>query len=279
MVDFILVAERPDIFKYLNFRHFLNDLVEHLREKGAYSNEKFRRKSGFGSPAQVRMVMQGKRNLSPKAALQMAAAFELTKQEAKYFGALVEFAQAEVGESQEEAYKNVMRLKGLSSSRHLEPSEYEYFSQWINVAVAEALSSRWGKASEKELAELFDVKISEIRSAIETVENLGIVRWDKDSKSYVRNPGPVFTDPQTKSLRLRAFHREMTKQALKKIDELDESKRHLLGLTVSLSRQDYEKFCKRLFEVLRELNIDFGSSAGAEGVYHLNFQLFPLSKV
>src|SRR3989338_9919808 len=87
--------KKPNIFEYDNYRSFLKDLYALLKqEKSAFSFRFFSRQAGFRSPNFLKLVMEGKRNLSPESIEKFAKGLKLNKNEADFFRRLVLLNQA-----------------------------------------------------------------------------------------------------------------------------------------------------------------------------------------
>src|SRR3954469_6473209 len=90
---------KPKVFEYSNYRSFLRDLYEF--EKAAHRKFSFRyfsKQAGFSSPNFLKLVIEGKRNLSIESIARFAKALKLNKEEATFFRALVLFNQASTTE-------------------------------------------------------------------------------------------------------------------------------------------------------------------------------------
>jgi len=83
------------IFEYDDYRAYLRDLYEHLKKTGThFSYRSFSSKAGFRSPNILKLVIDGKRNLSPQSVQKFARALNLKKDEAEFFRILVNLNQA-----------------------------------------------------------------------------------------------------------------------------------------------------------------------------------------
>ena len=81
---------RPLIYAYLDYRNFLKDLFAFKKQESAsFSFRNFSRLAGLKSSNFLKLVMDGKRNLSPQSIHQVAKAFKLSKGEADFFETLV----------------------------------------------------------------------------------------------------------------------------------------------------------------------------------------------
>src|ERR1700742_3239126 len=86
-----------DVFRYLDYRSYLADLYAAKKKRG-FSYRAFSRAAGLGAPNYLKLVIEGKRNLTPPMAARFAAACGLAGDAADYFQQLVAFNQASSSE-------------------------------------------------------------------------------------------------------------------------------------------------------------------------------------
>src|SRR3989344_8603024 len=88
-----------DIFTYRNFRDLLSDYYHtQKKQKASYSYKAFAEKAGLNSPNYLKLVMDGKRNLSHKNIKKFAKGLGLDRYSSEYFENLVYLNQAEEDE-------------------------------------------------------------------------------------------------------------------------------------------------------------------------------------
>ena len=92
-----------DVFRYLDYRAFLADFYKAKKRRG-FSYRAFSRAAGLGAPNYLKLVIAGKRNLTPRdgrSASRRPAG--CTGEAAEYFAQLVEFNQARKARQQRNA--------------------------------------------------------------------------------------------------------------------------------------------------------------------------------
>ena len=91
------------MFEYVCARTYLAAHFERVKEQNpAFSYRAFSRLAKLKSPNYLKLVVDGKRNLSPAMASRFAKACGLQGDQASYFGSLVRFTQAETARDREE---------------------------------------------------------------------------------------------------------------------------------------------------------------------------------
>src|SRR3954468_3956622 len=89
-------ATPVNVFGFLDYRAALRALYAHKKSaEYGFSHPAFSRRAGLKSTNFLKLVMDGKRNLSASAAGRFAAALGLSGAEADYFCELVNYNQSE----------------------------------------------------------------------------------------------------------------------------------------------------------------------------------------
>src|SRR5262245_13939422 len=133
-----VINEPKSIFEYGNFRDYLKDryLFEKTKDK-KFSFRYFARLSGFKSHSFLKLVMDGKANLSPKSVIKVAAALKLNKEETIFFGDLVLFNQASTSEEKHFFAKKILRSRSYRKIHPIHVAQYNYYAQWYFIPVRE----------------------------------------------------------------------------------------------------------------------------------------------
>jgi len=264
----------PDIYHYLNYRAYLRDRVEYWREKGEFSNRQFAKKVGFKSTAHLRLILRGKRNLSEDSTERLATALELKGSDKKFFKALVAFEQAKTSEEQEQTYQDILKFKKFMEVRTTSQEEYEYFSNWYTAAIFEGLGSHWRNKTLPEMARSLSISEAKVKKSLDLMETLGLV--SKKRGRWERKHSTLEALPEAKNVLIRSFYRQMLQKGLESMDEVAPDQRHLLGLTISLKRDSYDQFNKKMAEFIRDFNVAHSDERDPDAVYQIIYQIFPL---
>src|SRR5512142_2484683 len=106
------------VYEYLDYRAYLRDYYVHAKAARHLTYRGFSMRAGLSSPNYLKLVMDGKRNLTPQMARRFAKAIGLDRDAADYFSELVTFTQATVSSEREASYG---RLTGFRSYRLAKP--------------------------------------------------------------------------------------------------------------------------------------------------------------
>jgi uncharacterized protein (TIGR02147 family) len=272
--------ETPSVHAYLDYRSYLKDLFAYKKEQDpAYSYRCFSMRAGFASPNFLKLVMDGKRNLTNESIAKIAKGFGLKKQDREYFESLVYMNQASSHEERNHYYCKMMSLKANTPVRRLEKACYEYFSTWFYPAVREIVTFGGRDLSAREVAALLNppISVKEAEKALKVLLDLGLIRKDADGR-WEQCDRALSTGAQTHMLNVANFHREMIRLAGESIERYAAPERDISSLTLSIPHERKAQIIKRIVAFRREL-LDFACEDDrTDQVVQVNFQLFPLTR-
>lgn len=268
-----------DVFSYLSYRSFLRDAYTDLktRQRG-FSYRWFSKRAGLSSPNFLKLVMDGKRNLSPRGAEAFATALGLVGREASFFRELVDFEQAETAADKNRAWDRLSSYQGHRQVHGLERHQFEYLSKWWHPAIREMVAIPGFREDPEWIARQLRPAISaaQARSALDLLIALGfVVRNDDGSLRQVEQL--ISTGPEVRSLAAGNFHRQMLTRAAESIELIERTERDISSITVALSRKSFQVIKERINQLRSEL-MDLAAREGnPDRVIQVNFQAFPLA--
>jgi uncharacterized protein (TIGR02147 family) len=271
---------QPNIFEYDNYRRFLNDTYVYLKSvKRAFSFRYFSKAAGLRSPNFLKLVIEGKRNLSDDSIGRFAQALKLSKGETEFFETLVRFNQTSNSDVRAQFAERILKSKSYRKIHPLGFSLFNYYSRWYFVAIREMVA--WHTFVEdpgwiaSKLAPA--VSLSEVAQALTELEALGLLSRDGKGRLYQSDP-ILNTDNEVASVSIATFHKEMIRLASESIDRVEREEREISSVTIPISRTSAVKIKKLVQEFRKELLAISDSDANCDQVYQLNFQFFPLAK-
>ena len=271
---------KPNLFTYGDYRLYLRDAYAFQKqEKRQFSFRFFSRIAGFKSPNFLKLVMDGKRNLSAEAIPKFAGALKLNRAETSFFRNLVFLNQAASTEEKCLYAEKIVRSKSFRDVHPMGSSELEYFSQWYYVAIRELILLHGFRSEPEWIAKKLCPAITpaEAAKALTELIRLSLIQKDKD-RGYVQVHNLISTSSEVLSTFLAHFHREMIKKGAESIDRFPRFRRHINSATVALSA-DGAKRVKKLVEQFRDEILEISAQeTRPTDVYELNLQFFPLTK-
>jgi uncharacterized protein (TIGR02147 family) len=267
-----------DVFRYLDYRRFLADVYIAQKERGL-SYRAFSRRAALGAPNYLKLVIDGKRNLTTSMALRFAHAAGLSGEGADYFVELVAFCQASKSADKQKHHQRLLAFRRYREAHKLENAHAEYHSAWYLPAIRELVSSRDFRDDPKWIAHKLwpAIKPSEAKQALMILLKLGLLERDDQGQLHQTN-AIVTTGPETRGVHIASYHAEMTKRAIASIDLVPSAQRDLSALTLCVSKSGLERMKQRIQALRRELLALSESDDGRSEVVQINFQIFPLTR-
>lgn len=271
-----------DIFTYLDYRKFLKDSFDEIKNsRPTFSHRAFAKTAGFSSSNFVLLVMQGKRNLSGEAAIKIAKALKLKKKETEFFENLVRFNQSKTDAEKNFYYSRIAATRQYAAARPLERSQYEYYSKWFIPVVREMVLLADFSEDPQWISQNIKPSITptEAAEAIAVLEKLGLLSRDIDGK-LVQSERHVTTGDEVESLAVTNFQREMITLAGKSIDETPPKSREISSVTFAVSKERFDE-AKKMIQDFRSKVAGFlaEEQKASEVLYQFNVQLFNVSRL
>ncbi len=270
-----------DIFKYTDYRKFIKDHSNDLKEiDKSFSQRHLLKKMKISSTGFIANVISAKKNLTPTHVLKMAKIFKLKKTETRYFETLVLFNQAKTLEEKNEFYQRLFALQGIST-KYLQKREYNLFSRWYYVAIREAIYFLKLKKNYRLLAKTMEPSITaaQAEKAIKDLMALDLI--DQDSEGYLVQKSPSLSTAgkdDVGSMQLANFQIATMDLAKRALNKFKTSERDISTMTLTLSKESLAKVKEETAEYRKRLAKIAHDDDQVDRVYQMNIQLFPLTK-
>jgi uncharacterized protein (TIGR02147 family) len=267
-----------DVFRYRDYREFLAAFYAHSKA-GGLSYRSFARAAGFGAPNYLKLVIDGKRNLSVEMAQRFALACRLNPESTEYFKLLVSFNQADNDVQRNELHEQLSRFARFRSSQRLDLAQKEYHSSWFIPAIRELVTCPGFVEEPAWIAENLEPSISpkEAEHALDVLQQLGLLERDEGGR-LVQATRAVTTGQQANGLYIRNYHAELMQRAARAMHDLPAEERYISALTLSASASTLAEVKRRVIAFRQELVALCDADPTPSRVIQLNLQLFPLSR-
>lgn len=267
-----------DVFRYRDYREFLAAFYAHKKPSGL-SYRSFARDAKLGAPNYLKLVIDGKRNLSSEMAERFAGACRLNAESTEYFKLLVAFNQATSDDERNELHERLSKFSRFRSSQRLDLAEKDYHSTWYIPAVRELVACPGFVEDVAWIAGILEPSISEkdAQHALDVLLRLGLLERD-DNGRLTQASRAVSTGDAASGLYIRNYHSELIQRALRAIHELPPDERYISALTLSVSPGTLGELKRRVLEFRKELVALCDADPSPSRVVQLNLQLFPLTR-
>jgi uncharacterized protein (TIGR02147 family) len=269
-----------DIYEYIEYRKLLKDLYEERKsENSSFSYRFIGQKVGFTSAGFFTNILQGRRNISAENIFKFAQLFKFKRHETEYFELLVNFDQSKNHDRKKYYFEKILASK-RSKIKITESWQYEFYSQWYYTAIREVLDVyRFDGSDYAELAKKVSPSITpgQAQKAIELLEKMGFVKRGEDGV-YRQTEDFITTGYDAPTVAMTNFLVSTIDLAREAINRYPRDQRSISALTFSCSHEGFRSIEERLKTFRREVLEIVRADKNRERVYHVNFQVFPMSK-
>lgn len=267
------------IFEYLDYRLYLNDYYLEKKKISKFSFREFSRMAGFTSPVFIKLVIEGKSNISNSSVGKLSKALGLVKTERSYFENLVMFDQAK---NIDEKMKYLEKLKKSTSaikSYVLTDEHFEYFSQWYHAVVLELLNTMEFRGDYGKLANTIHppIKVAEVEQSIQLLKRLGLAEEGENGALRVTRQFVSTAGISMQALAVKNTQRKMAHLAADAIDSTLPRERDISGVSVGISQEGFNKAREELARCRERLLEIAAEDKLSNRVFRVNLHLFPLS--
>ncbi len=268
------------LYSYLDYRKYLSDFyAEKKRTKRYFSYRYFSARAGIKSPVLLKLVIDGKRNLTPLMIDRFCKAIELSPKQSRFFRHLVLFNQSKSADEKQAHYHTIKSMQNLVQERLLGNDQYDYLNKWYTPAIREIVSLFNFKDDFALIAKCIEPPItaSQAKKSVELLLRLKMLSKKKDGL-YIQTDSAITTGSEVAALAARSFNRSMLENAIKALDTFDPSQRYITCQTLGVSKAVYDVIVQEIQSFQERVATIVNQDKESSKVCQLNIQLFPLSK-
>lgn len=280
----------PVLSDYMDYRVFLADFYHYKKDQTKrslrpYNYAIFSAAADIKSPNYLKMIIEGKRNLSMDMVAKFAKACGLNKAQSDEFKLLVLFNQSEDPADRNYALKKLseFRVDIKLKQGEFDRKVFEKVPNWIGWIIY-ALVDQAGVTFEiAHLKELLRGKASEteINHALSNLLTSGELVRDIET-GKIQKGAPSEAPEEIPPALIRKLQMQLMYLGLESLYQDQASEREFGSLTLSLTEKEFEELKFKLRQMRKSLHKEnsIARLAGkGERVYQLNLQLFPVSNV
>lgn len=271
-------SERPDLFRYHDYREFLVDWFAYLKSsQKRFSLRSLARAAGVAS-GYLPMVLSGKRSLSSNNLAKLSKHLALSASERSFLESLRALAETDSPEVRRDALERIQRFEGYRDRNQAEVEVYRYLTHWYYVAIREMANLPDFVADPHWIQErlTMHVPLAEVEAALGfLLENGYLSKGEsgqvKPTQKRLNCSGGVFR------VALSQFHREILDLAGKSIETVPSAERSLTGHTIALSEEGFAQARAILDETIERIAKLPKAGEEAKRIYHFELLGVPLS--
>lgn len=265
-----------NIFEYHDYRDFLSQVFKSLKKNHKISLRTLASQIET-TAANLSMITKGKRRLSHELAEKLSKELNLNKQEENYLKNLITLNDSHDIVDKYDAYRKMKRNYAYQDGHAKSLESFKYLSNWYNVVIRELVTTNNFQWDAHYIQSRLPKKIplQSIKIAMDFLENNNFVRIDEGLAKIDKNldcVGGIY------KLSLSKFHDEMMKITVDSIYDVESEKRCILGHTIAMSQNDFNKATKLLNDTLNEIKKLGRNEKSKDEVYHFILSTVPVTK-
>jgi len=267
-----------NVFDYYDYRKFLRDSYEEMHSIDVKFSYRFiQNKTGI-DPGFLVKVFNGQKSLPEKAIPRFIKLLKLDDRQSEYFTNLVFYGRAKSDIQKKNYFERLISYKE-PRCRVVETDLYEFYSKWYYTAIRELIGIYTFIGDFRELASMLvpQITVSEAREGVELLERMGLISKDQNGR-YNQTDRFITTGEKCRKNATLTFHKETIQLASNALEQIPQERRDISTITATLSADGFSKLKNKITEFRNEILKIVQEEKNATGVYHLNFQLFPISK-
>ncbi|MCB0378024.1 MAG: TIGR02147 family protein [Bdellovibrionales bacterium] len=281
--------EKPILSQYVDYRKFLADYYAHRVEETShqlrpYSYSDFSAAANIKSPNYLKLIIEGKRNLSKEMCGKFARALKLTRSETSEFELLVSYCQEKDPLQRNRCLKELseFRAKKSLASGEIDAEAWDQVSNWL-VWVLYAMVDQEGVTFEPaKLRKLMRGQVNEgqIQQALSKLQNSKDIEVDSKTKVARKTHAMMSDADKIPPELVRKIQSELIYLGLEALHKYGPKEREVSGFTMAMTEKEYEwvrfELRKLRKHIQKEILTNREMSPG-ERVYQVNIQLFPVT--
>lgn len=268
------------IFNYVDYREFLKDFFQAKKSANPhFSFQVFAIQAGFKSRSYIKLVMDGKKNITEDSIEKINKVLGLKESAFNYFKDLVAFNQARTLHLRNVYFEKLLSYNKRTVARNILLQQYEYFTQWYHSSIREIISEVDFEEDFEKLGNLLKPRISarKAKASVTLLLKLGLIR--KNGKKYKQTDALITTGDEVRSLAVQNFHLQNLMLAGDSISTCQSTERDISCIIVGASDEGFAKI-KAEIQAFRKKLLDLSKNDSRyKRIYHVNFQLFPTSEM
>lgn len=273
------LSVRPDILQYKDYRIFLSHFYRFKKShRSGFSFRRFSELSQMKSPNYLQLVIQGKRNLSKEAAINVGAALKLSKLEQQCFLSLVSTALAETTDERESAQREHLQSLALLLKKQIPQEKAEILSRWHHLVIREVITYPSATADPAWISDQLRGLVSpkEVEHSLELLLRNGFLQI-VDGR-YSQSESVIETGAAFGEVQVLGAHAEILILWAKNLATFYKDERELGVMNIPINAKKIPELKKKIRQFQNELVGWLQDEKEADQVVQLGTYLIPITK-
>lgn len=266
------------VYDYLDYRKYLSHWFDESKAHNSFVSYRYIAGKVRLDASFLVKVFQGQMHLSKKSIAVFADFLRLSGKEREYFQHLVFFGRAKDPHETQLFFDKLVSLQP-HAVKILDADKYQFFNKWYTITVYELLRFYPFKGDYRSLARkvLPPISASQAKEAVEVLERLEFIQ-KRDDGTYLVKDAAISTGEKWLSAAIRNYQKQTIELAIGALDSIPQELRDISTMTLSLSKETFATVRERIMTLRRELHEIAKNDLQLDGVYQINFLVFPVSQ-
>ncbi len=272
---------KVEVNSYLNYNDFLKDFFSAKKKSSPhFSHRSFMFSAGLNSPSHLKMIIDGKRNLTNKSLPKYVKALKfLSKKDEVYFSTLVQYNQSQDKEDKVLLLEHLLFMKNKKNLTPLQAKQFNFLSKWHYVTIYVLIDMKDFNPDPEWIAHKLRKKVStkQIEKALQELCELQLI--EKDFKrGFKQTSGALSTPDEIRDTAIHAYHKNMIALASQSLSFDSLCSREFNGATLPIPKENLHLLKEKIRLFRKEINELASSYDNPDEVYQLNIHFFPLTE-
>jgi len=284
------MQQAPNVTEYMDYRKYLADFYAFRREQTKkdlrpYNYQMFSAAANIKSPQYLRLIIDGKRNLSDDMIGKFSKALHLNREHTEELKSLVHYTQATDPSERNRFLKDLMekRVSQKIKSGEIDSKAFEKIPGWVAWILYSMTDVKGVNFEISQLKQLLGEKATqdEIQEALNKLLESGQLVRDPETQE-IKKSRPLMENADNIPVALvRKLQAELQYLGMESLFQDDPTDREFGTVTLSMTEKEFEEIKFKLRQMRKQMTKDNSiarSQSAGERIYQLNIQLFPVTK-
>ncbi len=282
--------QAPELSQYMDYRKYLADFYAFKREQTKkdirpYNYQMFSAAANIKSPQYLRLIIEGKRNLSDDMVAKFAKALSLQKEQADELKCLVSYTQATDPAERNRYLKELMekRVTQQIKSGEIDSKTWEKVPGWVTWILYSMVDQKGVIFDSAHLKQLLGEKVTEdeIQKSLQKLLESGELVRDPETGA-MKKARPLMESADNIPVALvKKLQAELLYLGMESLFQEDPTEREFGTVTLSLTKNEFEEIKFKLRQMRKQFtkdNVIARTQSEGDRIYQLNIQLFPVTQ-
>ena len=279
----------PELSQFVDHRKFLAAYFDFKRAETRgrlrpYSYSDFSAAADIKSPNYLKLIIEGKRNLSSDMCKRFSKAIKLNRAQTKEFELLVNYCQEKDPLQRTRCLKELSdyRAKRSIASGAIKKETWDQVSNWLVWVLYAIVDQKDVAFTAPSLRKMLRGRVNEaqIQQAMDQLLESGDVVVDPTSQRATRTGRGLSGLENIPAELVRKIQSELIYLGLESLHKNSPQEREVSGFTLAMTEKEYEwvrfELRKLRKQIQKEISMKREQSKG-DRVYQVNIQLFPVT--